>query len=55
LLKSGRSVKLVSDAVCSLSDAERDKFLAEFTAAGGSALTVRDLLGAPGLAAPHLE
>jgi nicotinamidase/pyrazinamidase len=46
LLKSSRSVKLVSDAVCSLSDAERDKFLAEFTAAGGSALTVRDLLGA---------
>jgi nicotinamidase/pyrazinamidase len=35
LLKTGRSVELISDAVCSLSDAERDKFLAEFTAAGG--------------------
>jgi nicotinamidase/pyrazinamidase len=39
LLKTGRKVDLVSDAVCSLNDTERDKFLAEFTAAGGSALS----------------
>lgn len=46
LLKRGRSVELVSDAVCSLNGAERDKFLAEFTAAGGATLAARDLLGA---------
>jgi nicotinamidase/pyrazinamidase len=39
LLKTGRRVELAMDAVCSLSDAERDKFLAEFTAAGGSAMS----------------
>jgi nicotinamidase/pyrazinamidase len=46
LLKTGRSVELVEDAVCSLNDAERDKFLAEFTAAGGATLAARQLLDA---------
>jgi nicotinamidase-related amidase len=35
LLKTGARVELVTDAVCSLSDAERDKFLSDFSAAGG--------------------
>jgi nicotinamidase/pyrazinamidase len=35
LLKTGARVEVVTDAVCSLSDAERDKFLSDFTAAGG--------------------
>ena len=35
LLKSGRKVELVADAVRSLSDADRDRFFAEFRAAGG--------------------
>jgi nicotinamidase/pyrazinamidase len=35
LLKTGARVELVTDAVCSLSDAERDKFLCDITAAGG--------------------
>jgi nicotinamidase/pyrazinamidase len=47
LLKTGRKVELVSDASCSLNDAERDKFVAEFTAAGGATLAVHDLLDAP--------
>jgi nicotinamidase/pyrazinamidase len=46
LLKTGRRVELALDAVCSLSDAERDKFLAEFTAFGGATLAAGDLLGA---------
>jgi nicotinamidase/pyrazinamidase len=35
LLKTGARVELVTDAVRSLNDAEREKFLAEFRAAGG--------------------
>ena len=40
LLKTGRRVELVTDAVRSLNDAERDRFLADFTAAGGILTTV---------------
>ena len=35
LLKRGSKVELVTDAVRSLNDAERDKFFADFTASGG--------------------
>jgi nicotinamidase/pyrazinamidase len=35
LLKTGARVELVTDAVRSLNDGDRDQFLAEFTAAGG--------------------
>jgi len=35
LLKTGARVELVTDAVSSLSEAERDKFVSDFTAAGG--------------------
>ena len=35
LLKTGARVELVTDAVWSLSEAERDKFVSDFTAAGG--------------------
>jgi len=35
LLKTGARVELVADAVRSLNDADREKFFAEFTAAGG--------------------
>ncbi len=43
LLKTGRRVELVTDAVRSLNQAECDKFLAEFTAAGGALITHRDI------------
>lgn len=35
LLKTGARVEIATDAIRSLSDANRDKFFAEFTAAGG--------------------
>jgi nicotinamidase/pyrazinamidase len=42
LLKSGRGVKLVTDAVRSLDDAKCKQFFREFTAAGGELITARD-------------
>ena len=42
LLKTGRRVELVTDAVRSLNPVECDKFLAEFTAAGGVPVTQVD-------------
>jgi nicotinamidase/pyrazinamidase len=40
LLKSGRRVELVTDAVCSLDESECAKFLAEFKGAGGELTTL---------------
>ena len=44
LLKTGARVELVTDAVRSLNDADRDKFLAEFTAAGGLLTTAERVM-----------
>jgi nicotinamidase/pyrazinamidase len=46
LLKTGGRVELVTDAVRSLNDADRDKFFAEFTAAGGTLTTSADVMAA---------
>jgi len=43
LLKSGREVALVTDAVRSLDDAKRAQFFEEFAAAGGKLATVQDI------------
>ena len=43
LLKSGRRVELVTDAVCSLDDAKCAQFLQEFAAAGGKVTTVQEI------------
>ena len=43
LLKSGRKVTLVTDAVRSLDDAKCAQFLQEFAAAGGELATVRQI------------
>ncbi|HML17539.1 MAG TPA: isochorismatase family cysteine hydrolase [Bryobacteraceae bacterium] len=45
LLKTGKRVEIVSDAVRSLSDQASAKMLAEFTAAGGVLATVATILG----------
>jgi nicotinamidase/pyrazinamidase len=45
LLRWGLSVELVSDAVRSLSEEAREKFLAEFQAAGGKLTTVDRITG----------
>jgi len=47
LLKSGRGVKLVKDAVRSLDDAKCAIFLREFTAAGGQLVTAQDAFSLP--------
>ena len=44
LLKTGARVELVTDAVRSLNDADRDKFLAAFTAAGGVPTTAERVM-----------
>jgi nicotinamidase/pyrazinamidase len=44
LLKSGREVTLVTDAVRSLEDAKRAQFFEEFAAAGGKLATVQDII-----------
>jgi nicotinamidase/pyrazinamidase len=46
LLKTGSRVELVTDAVRSLSDTDRDKFFAEFTAAGGVLTTSAEVMAA---------
>ena len=46
LLKSGRNVELVTDAVRSLNDEDRDKFFAEFQAAGGTFTTSTEIIKA---------
>jgi nicotinamidase/pyrazinamidase len=46
LLHSGRSVALVTDAVRSLNDQDRGRFLNEFQAAGGTLTSVRQITGA---------
>ena len=43
LLRTGRRVELATDAVRSLNDSDRDRFFAEFTAAGGALTTVAEL------------
>jgi nicotinamidase/pyrazinamidase len=43
LLKTGRHVELVTDAIRSLNQVECDKFLAEFVAAGGALITQQDI------------
>jgi nicotinamidase/pyrazinamidase len=40
LLRAGCKVELVSDAVRALSDAARDEFLRELTAAGGTMTSI---------------
>jgi nicotinamidase/pyrazinamidase len=45
LLKSGRRVEVVTDAIRSLKQSDCDLFLAEFTAAGGVETTVMSLTG----------
>jgi nicotinamidase/pyrazinamidase len=45
LLKSGRKVTLVTDAVRSLDDVKCAKFFTEFTAAGGEMATVQTVVG----------
>jgi nicotinamidase/pyrazinamidase len=45
LLKTGRRVELVTDAVRSLTDEARSKMLADFTAAGGVLTTVAKITG----------
>jgi len=45
LLKSGRRVELVTDAVRSLTDEARKKMLGDFTAAGGVLTTVSNVTG----------
>ena len=47
LLKSGRRVKLVTDAVRSLDDAKCAEFFREFTAAGGERLTTHAAFSLP--------
>ena len=44
LLKTGRRVELVTDAVKELDAAARDRFLAEFTAAGGVLTDSREVM-----------
>jgi nicotinamidase/pyrazinamidase len=44
LLKSGRQVTLVTDAVRSLDDTKRAQFYHEFTAAGGELMTAQQLV-----------
>jgi nicotinamidase/pyrazinamidase len=43
LLKTGRPVELVTDAVRSLNDAQRDAFLKDFEAQGGALTTVAEV------------
>ena len=45
LLKAGRPVALVADAVRSLKDRDRDAFLIQFQAAGGTLTTVAEVIG----------
>ncbi|MCU1339968.1 MAG: isochorismatase hydrolase [Bryobacterales bacterium] len=45
LLRSGRRVKLVTDAVRNLDDTKCAQFLQEFAAAGGELATVREITG----------
>jgi nicotinamidase/pyrazinamidase len=45
LLRLGLRVEIVTDAVRSLQDAERDRFLADFTAAGGKLTSAAKVLG----------
>ncbi|MBZ5635261.1 MAG: cysteine hydrolase [Acidobacteriia bacterium] len=45
LLKSGRRVELVTDAVRSLDDAKCSQFFQEFAAAGGETTTVQQVTG----------
>ena len=45
LLKTGRRVALVTDAVRSLNEGESAKMLSEFTAAGGTLTTVKAVTG----------
>jgi nicotinamidase/pyrazinamidase len=45
LLKSGRKVTLVTDAVRSLDDAQCGQFLREFAAAGGELATLQKIVG----------
>ena len=47
LLKSGRNVTMVTDAVRSLDDAKCALFLREFAAAGGELATVQQVTGLP--------
>jgi nicotinamidase/pyrazinamidase len=47
LLKSGRKVALVTDAVRSLDDAKCAQFLQEFAAAGGEITTVQQMTDSP--------
>ncbi len=54
LLKTGRRVELVTDAVRSLNPVECDKFLEEFTTAGGVLVTQRDI-GLPPPAAARTD
>ena len=44
LLKTGARVELVTDAVRSLNDADRDKFLGEFQASGGVLTTSAEVM-----------
>jgi nicotinamidase/pyrazinamidase len=44
LLKTGVRVEVVTDAVCSLNDAGREKFFTEFSAAGGVLTTSVDVM-----------
>jgi nicotinamidase/pyrazinamidase len=46
LLRAGRKVAIVTDAVKELDAAAASKFLAEFTAAGGTLTTTRELFNA---------
>ena len=47
LLKSGRKVTLVTDAVRSLDDAKCAQFFQEFAAAGGALATVQEVTQNP--------
>jgi nicotinamidase/pyrazinamidase len=46
LLKTGARVEVVTDAVRSLNDSDREKFFAEFTVAGGVLTTSADVMAA---------
>ncbi len=47
LLKSGRKVKLVTDAVRSLDDIKCAQFFQDFAAAGGELTTVQQIADSP--------
>ena len=45
LLKTGKPVEIVTDAVCALNEDQAQKMFAEFSAAGGKLSTARDFPG----------